>query len=274
MSSSTRRIEWTNGTWNPVKGCSKVSAGCDNCYAEKMSTRLAGSAKREGAGPNVAAYLHVINNGEWTGNVEMVEEALLDPVLYTKPSRVFVNSMSDLFHRNVSDEFIARVFGVMNDTPQHQYQVLTKRPERLKSVNDFVDWSPNICMGTSVEDERVVKRIQRLRECNARIKFLSLEPLLGPLPGLDLSGIDWVIVGGESGPGARPMDVDWARDLRDQCRDKGIAFFFKQYGNDASNPDPNDPTMKSNDGDAKGGCLLDGEVWHEFPERYPQSLLS
>lgn len=273
MSREAARISWTSETWNPVTGCTKVSAGCDNCYAERDSRRLAGMARsKEAPTPKLRAYLNVIQDNHWSGVVNTVESALLEPLTYSKPTRVFVNSMSDLFHRDVPDDFIKRVFGVMNETPQHQYQVLTKRPERLKKANAYLDWTPNICMGTSVEDDRVIKRIDRLRECDATIRFLSLEPLLGPLPELNLAGIHWVIVGGESGPGSRLMEAEWARDLRDQCVDQGIAYFFKQFGTNASNPVASDPTMKSNGGMEKGGCLLDGQVWHEFPERYPASL--
>lgn len=268
MSTSTT-IEWTQRTWNPVTGCTKVSAGCANCYAEKMSARLAGFARsriENGGDPGgFGPYLHVINNGRWKGNVYLNRRVVHDPFRWCKPSVVFVNSMSDLFHEDVPDDFIAEVFGVMNRCPLHTFQVLTKRPERAAALSRRLDWTANIWMGTSVENAHVLDRIDHLRRADAAVRFLSVEPLLGPLPKLPLPGIDWVIVGGESGPGARPMAVDWAREIRDRCLATGTPFFFKQFGVLSNNPDLQDPTAKENGGKTKGGCRLDGLVWHQMP---------
>jgi protein gp37 len=206
-------ISWTNETWNPVTGCSRVSDGCRNCYAERLSLKFGWSEK------------------SWTArnaaeNVVCHPERLVKPYKFKKPSRVFVNSMSDLFHEMVPSDFIARVFQTMVETPQHTYQILTKRPERAALWSG--PWAENIWMGTSVEDSRVVNRVDLLRQCEARVRFLSCEPLIGPLPNLDLTGIHWVIVGGESGPGFRPMPHEWAREIRDLCAKNDVAFFFKQ----------------------------------------------
>lgn len=207
------KISWTSETWNPVHGCSKVSDGCSNCYAETISLRYGFTQK------------------EWTGenakeNVQLKEHKLDEPYRYKEPSRVFVNSMSDIFHPLVPDAYVSQIFDVMNALPQHVFQVLTKRPRRAAKWQG--DWSDNIWMGTSVENQKVLYRIDQLRDCQAKTRFLSVEPLLEPLGELDLSGIHWVIVGGESGSGFRPMCHSWARDIRDQCVDKGVAFFFKQ----------------------------------------------
>lgn len=204
-------ISWTNATWNPVAGCSRVSDGCRHCYAERLSLKFGWSKK-----PWTAA-----NASE---NVILKPHKLREPYTLKEPSRVFVNSMSDLFHPLVPDEYITRVFAVMNDLPQHTFQVLTKRPERAAAWPGT--WAPNIWMGTSVEDARVLHRIDTLRACSAQTRFLSCEPLIGPLGALDLAGIHWVIVGGESGPGFRPMPHAWAREIWEQT--EGVAFFFKQ----------------------------------------------
>lgn len=208
-------IEWTEMTWNPTTGCSKVSQGCKHCYAEIMSRRLQ------------AMGVEKYKNGF---KIAMHEDALDIPYSWKKPRIVFVNSMSDLFHPDVTLDFIKKTFKVMNECPQHTFQVLTKRPERLRNVSDQLTWTDNIWMGTSVENEAVLSRKEDLVHCGAKIKFLSLEPLLGPLPNLTLNKIDWAIVGGESGPGARPIEEEWVLEIRDKCEESGTAFFFKQWG--------------------------------------------
>jgi protein gp37 len=208
-------IEWTNSTWNPVTGCTKISPGCKNCYAERMSKRL-----------------KAMGQPHYTGGfcVALHEDALDKPITWRRPQRVFVNSMSDLFHEKVPLEFIQRIFDTMNTADWHQYQILTKRAQRLEELSPQLDWADHIWMGVSVENEDVVSRIDHLRNSAAKIKFLSCEPLLGPLRKLNLKGINWVIVGGESGPGARPMEEEWVLDIRDQCQSAGVPFFFKQWG--------------------------------------------
>lgn len=232
----TSPIEWTEVTWNPVTGCTKISAGCKHCYAHRMAFRLqAMGNKRYQSG--FAVTLH---------------EDLLDaPRKWRAPRKVFVNSMSDLFHKDVPTEFIRRVFQTMNDCPQHTFQVLTKRGGRLKSVASKINWTPNIWMGVSVEDERVYHRIYDLLEVPAHIRFLSCEPLLGPTENLPLDGIHWVIVGGESGPKARPMEKSWVRSIRKQCRAVGAAFFFKQWGGVQKH---------------RHGRLLNNRVYDEMPK--------
>ena len=208
-------IEWTEMTWNPTTGCDKISAGCKYCYAEVMTRRL-----------------HAMGIDKYKDGfaVRTHEDSLNTPFTWKKPKVVFVNSMSDLFHPNVPIEFIKKVFFVMNETPQHTYQVLTKRASRLFEIHSQLTWAENIWMGVSVEDERVIERINFLRETNAKTKFLSCEPLIGPLRSMDLTGIDWVIVGGESGRKARPIYESWVWDIKQQCDDQGSAFFFKQWG--------------------------------------------
>lgn len=259
-------IEWTTRTWNPVVGCTMISPGCAHCYAERMSMRLARMARGEESPGRKAHYLKVINDrGRWNSHMEPVEEALDDPVHWKRSSTIFVNSMSDLFHENVDVRFIERVFEVMNRAHWHQFQILTKRSERVRDLSPRLNWSPNIWQGVSVETADYRYRIDHLRESGARIKFLSLEPLLGPLGALDLRGIDWAIVGGESGPGCRPMQADWVRDIRLQCMRANVRFFFKQWGHIRNNPDPTDPTAKENGGGAKGGRMLDGALWDQMP---------
>jgi len=214
MAANTR-IEWTNMTWNPVTGCTKISQGCKHCYAERMAHRLQamGSARYE------------------RGFHLTVHEDLADlPRGWRRPRMIFVNSMSDLFHEDVPLAFIQRVFRTMEACPQHVFQVLTKRGSRLRAVAGDLVWPGNVWMGVSVEDERVADRADALRAVPAATRFLSCEPLIGPLGRLDLRGIHWVIVGGESGPGARPMRPEWVRGLRDRCAAEGVAFFFKQWG--------------------------------------------
>jgi protein gp37 len=223
-------IEWTEMTWNPVTGCTKLSAGCKHCYAETVAKRFWGERKFT--------------------DVQMHPERLDQPKKWRKPRVIFVNSMSDLFHEAVSVEFIRQVFAVMVACPQHTFQVLTKRSERLLDMSSTLDWPLNIWMGVSVEDERVVERIDDLRQVPAAVRFVSLEPLLGPLDHLDLDGIDWAIVGGESGSGARAMERPWVTSIRRQCRAQEVAFFFKQWG-----------------GVRKGsfGRVLDGRTYDEMP---------
>lgn len=229
-------IEWTDTTWNPLTGCTKISPGCKHCYAERMARRLKAMGQ-----PNYA------NGFRLTLHEDMVEE----PLRWKRPRRVFVNSMSDLFHKDVPDAFILRVFGVMRKAPQHRFQVLTKRSQRLAQLAPRIEWPANVWMGVSVENADYAFRIDHLRQTGAAVKFLSIEPLLGPLPDLDLTGIDWVIVGGESGPGARPMASEWATEIRDQCVAAGVAFFFKQWGG-------------VNKG--KTGRTLAGRTWDEMPD--------
>lgn len=228
-------IEWTEMTWNPVTGCTKVSTGCQNCYAETMSKRL-----------------HAMGVRKYRKGFEVVchPSELKKPLAWRKPRTVFVNSMSDLFHRDVPDSFIYSVFETMAQCPQHVFQVLTKRPRRVCRLDDKLRWLPNIWLGVSVEDRRRIPRIELLAKTSAHVKFLSLEPLLGPLNRLPLSNVDWVIAGGESGPRARPMRREWVVDIRDQCQDTGVPFFFKQWGG----------TNKK-----KTGRELDGGTYDEMP---------
>ncbi len=208
-------IEWTDSTWNPVTGCSKISAGCTNCYAERMALRLKAMGQ-----PNY-------RNGF---KVTCHEHKLDYPLRWKKSRTIFVNSMSDLFHEAIPDDFIFRVFEVMRKASNHRFQVLTKRSNRLASLAPSLPWPGNVWMGVTVENSDCIDRIDELRNTPAIIKFLSMEPLLSPEPNIDLRGIDWVIVGGESGPGARPMDRTWVEEIRDQCRHNQVAFLFKQWG--------------------------------------------
>lgn len=228
-------IEWTESTWNPLTGCTKISPGCKHCYAERMAIRLQAMGQ-----PNYARGF----------KLTLHERALELPLHWKKPQTIFVNSMSDLFHKDVPVEFIQKVFEVMQQAHWHCFQVLTKRSERLVQLAPDLEWTPNIWMGVSVENNDYTFRIDHLRKTGAQIKFLSLEPLLGPLQNLNLDGIDWVIVGGESGPGARPMDPLWVTDIRKQCRKSRVPFFFKQWGG----------TNKK-----KAGRELEGRTWDEMP---------
>ncbi len=249
----TSSIEWTQATWNPTTGCNKVSAGCKFYYAETMSRRLKAMGQEK------------YKNGF---EITVHPESLYAPYKWKKPKTVFVNSMSDLFHEEVPFSFIKDVFIVMNDTPQHTYQILTKRADVLFKYHEELNWTENIWMGVSVEDDRVKDRIDFLRNTNAAIKFLSLEPLIGPLRGLDLKNIDWVIVGGESGHGARHIKHDWVTDIKKQCEESGALFFFKQWGKPEFNPDASDPTIDAKHiNHAKGGCMLDGEIYRQMPDR-------
>lgn len=230
-------IEWTEATWNPLTGCSKVSPGCKACYAERFARRLQ------------AMGVDKYRNGF---ALTLHPQALAEPLRWHRPRLVFVNSMSDLFHEDVPLDFIHRVFDVMRQAGQHRFQVLTKRSARLAEIAHLLDWPPNVWMGVSVESARYMYRIDHLKATAAAVKFISCEPLLGPLPDLPLDGIDWVIVGGESGPGARPMQAQWVRQIRDRCLAHGVAFFFKQWG-----------------GTRKGrtGRVLDGRTWDALPLR-------
>jgi protein gp37 len=229
-------IEWTEKTWNPVTGCTKVSPGCTFCYAERLAKRLHGMGVK-----------NYRNGFKLTEH----ESALDIPLQWKKSSVIFVNSMSDLFHPDVSVQFIQRVFSVMNKAHWHEFQVLTKRPERVVELDAILPWSPNIWMGTSVENEDYKHRIDVLRKTGAHLKFLSLEPLLGPLGELDLERIDWVIAGGESGFRPRPMKEEWVISIRDQCRAQDVPFFFKQWGGRNKK---------------QAGRILEGRMWNEMPK--------
>jgi protein gp37 len=220
-------IEWTDATWNPVAGCSIMSAGCTNCYAMRMAARL------EAMGVEKYRGLTRKSGGraKWTGDLFLDERALDVPEKWSRPRNIFVNSMSDLFHPDVPEMFIGRIWEVMRRTPRHTYQILTKRPDRMAEVlRDGFDVLPNVWLGTSVEDGRVIHRLSELRAVPAVIRFVSYEPLIGSVAGATLDGIDWAIVGGESGPNARPLDPRWIDEIFDQCTDAGAAFFFKQWG--------------------------------------------
>jgi protein gp37 len=228
-------IEWTEATWNPLTGCDKISPGCTNCYAERMSLRL-----RLMGQPNY-------KNGF---ELALHPHALEIPLKWKKPQRIFVNSMSDLFHKGVPADFIQQVFATMRQASWHRFQILTKRSDRLAELASAIDWPANVWMGVSVESADYAFRIDHLRGVGAQVRFLSIEPLLGPIPQLDLERIHWVIVGGESGPGARPMREAWVIGIRDQCRQAGVPFFFKQWGG----------VNKK-----KTGRVLEGRTWDEMP---------
>jgi protein gp37 len=241
---TTSKIEWTEVTWNPVTGCDRVSAGCDNCYALTLAKRLKAMGvekyQKDGdprtSGPGFGVTLH--------------PDTLDEPRRWRSPRVVFVNSMSDLFHARVPMTYVREVFRVVAETPQHTFQVLTKRSLRLRRVAEKLDWPPNLWMGVSVEDGAHLGRVDDLRHVPAAVRFLSCEPLLGPLTGIDLTGIGWVIAGGESGPNYRPMDISWARDIRNASVDAGVPFFFKQWGG---------RTPKAL------GRELDGRQWDQMP---------
>ncbi len=239
---TTSAIEWTESTWNPVTGCTKISPGCKHCYAERMAKRLQAMGQANYA------------NGF---RVTLHDRAVELPLQWKKPRTIFVNSMSDLFHKSVPVEFILRIFETMRRADWHLYQVLTKRSERLLELEAQLRWEPHVWMGVSVENRNFTYRIDHLRQTGASIKFLSLEPLLGPLPDLDLKGIDWVIVGGESGPGARPISADWVIEIREQCRQAQVPFFFKQWGG----------VHKS-----RAGRELEGRTWDEMPTPHREAV--
>ena len=235
-------IEWTESTWNPVTGCNKISPGCKHCYAERLAKRLKAMGQE-----------NYKNGFKLTLQPRMLEL----PLSWKKPQTIFVNSMSDLFHKNVPLEYIQQVFDVMNRAHWHRFQVLTKRSERLAELSSQLEWSPNIWMGVSVESQKYISRIDDLRQTKAKIKFLSLEPLIGPLKNLELNNIDWAIVGGESGYGARPIKEDWVIEIRNQCQDAEVAFFFKQWGGINKK---------------KTGRLLENRTWDEMPEEKSQKI--
>lgn len=232
---TTSKIEWTEATWNPITGCSKISLGCKNCYAERFAKRL-------------KAMGHFNYRNEF--HVTLHEHMLKQPLTWKNPRLIFVCSMGDLFHRDVPLEFIQKIFEVMEKAHWHTFQLLTKRSERLPKINQYLTWPQNVWMGVTVENMDYIPRVDHLRQTGAKIKFISIEPLLGPLPNLNLSGIDWVIVGGESGPKARPILVDWVMDIRDQCQRAHVPFFFKQWGGKNKK---------------KNGRLLEGRTWDEMP---------
>lgn len=230
------KIEWTDSTWNPVTGCDKVSTGCENCYAERMARRLTAMGNPR-----------YINGFKTTMHVDLLKQ----PLKKKKPHMIFVCSMSDLFHKDVSTDFIKAVFDTMNQAHWHTFQVLTKRPERLKKLSSELNFTPNIWIGTSVENSKYLKRVDLIRDIPAKIKFLSCEPLLGSLQGLRLNNIDWVVVGGESGPKSRSMDIEWVREIRNKCESNETDFFFKQWGGWNKK---------------KNGRELDGKVYDHMPE--------
>jgi protein gp37 len=238
---SLSAIEWTESTWNPLTGCTKVSAGCAHCYAEVMARRLRAMELARGntRGKYRRGFKLTIHRTE-----------ISKPLDWKKPQNIFVNSMSDLFHEDVPLDFILKVFDTMNAANWHRYQILTKRSVRLRELNAQLQWAPHIWMGTTVENSDCIARIDDLRATAAHIKFLSLEPLLGPLPDLDLTGIDWAIVGGESGVRSRPMSEEWVLDIRDQCADQGVRFFFKQWGGRNKK---------------QAGRILEGRTWDDMP---------
>ncbi len=242
------RIHWTNSTWNPITGCTQISAGCAHCYAERMARRLQAMGS-----PNY-------KNGF---KVTLHPQTLDMPLKWRKPRIIFVNSMSDMFHKDVPTEYIRRIFDVMQNSPQHVFQILTKRSGRLRKLSPRLSWPANVWMGVTVESDRYYHRFDDLRATGAALKFVSLEPLLSSLPKLDLDGIHWAIAGGESGPGARPMEKDWVLEILRQCRAQNVPFFFKQWGG----------VNKK-----KAGRLLDGQLYEEVPdclaEHHPQISLA
>jgi protein gp37 len=236
------KIEWTECTWNPVTGCSKISDGCKHCYAERMALRLQAMGQ-----PNYRNGFHVT-----------IHQHMLDlPLRWRNPKKIFVNSMGDIFHKLVPYEFVAESFGVMTKAAQHQFQLLTKRSLRLWQLASDLPWPENIWVGVTVETADYLERIDHLRQTGAAVKFVSFEPLLGPIPDINLEGINWVIAGGESGPGARPIKADWVRNIREQCVEQNVPFFFKQWGG----------VNKK-----KAGRLLQGRTWDNYPEEVDKRL--
>lgn len=237
---TTTNIEWTEATWNPVTGCNKISAGCKHCYAATMAKRL-----------------HAMKNPRYENEfkVTLHHDLLTAPLKWKKPRRIFVNSMSDLFHKDVPIDFIKAVFETMVKAHWHTFQILTKRSDRLLELSNQLPWPPNVWQGVSVEDSKVIHRVEDLRNVPAQIRFLSVEPLIGPIEHMNLHGIHWVIVGGESGPGARPMDPEWVRTIRDQCVIDNVAFFFKQWGGVQKH---------------RNGRELDGRFWDEYPNVFEE----
>lgn len=230
------KIEWTEASWNPITGCTKISDGCANCYAARLAKRL-----------------NAMHNPRYTNvfNVTIHKDLLEEPKKWKKPLKIFVNSMSDIFHEDIPDDIIIKIFETMNECPQHRFQILTKRPERLVKLNDKITWSNNIWMGVTIESYKYVYRADLLRTCGAKIKFVSAEPLLSNLESINLLNIDWIIVGGESGPNARPMSEDWVQSLLSRSRNYNTAFFFKQWGGKNKK---------------KNGRLLNGRTYDEYPD--------
>ncbi|MCK5594571.1 phage Gp37/Gp68 family protein [bacterium] len=240
---SKSSIEWTESTWNPVTGCSKISPGCENCYAERMAKRLQAMGQvNYRNGFELACHEHVLEL----------------PLKWRKPQTIFVNSMSDLFHTKVSISFIKKIFNIMSEAHWHQFQILTKRAERLVDLAPHLNWPQNVWMGVTIESPSYLCRLEYLRNVPASVRFLSMEPLLNAIPKFDLSGIDWVIVGGESGPGARPIRKEWVIDIHENCKKQKVPFFFKQWGG----------TNKK-----KAGRLLDGKIISEMPQHYAKKSL-
>lgn len=252
---SNSTIEWTEATWNPVAGCDVLSPGCTNCYAMRMAARLEAMGQDKYAGTTRRSG----GRAKWNGRVNLDTKSLELPKRWREGRLIFVNSMSDLFHEKVPLAFIKKVFATMEATPQHTYQVLTKRAGRLEELAAALPWPGHVWMGVSVENADYLWRIDHLRRTPAAVKFLSLEPLLGPLGSLNLAGIDWAIAGGESGPNARAVDVEWIRAIRDQCMGAGVAFHFKQWGGRNKK---------------KNGRVLDGRTWDELPSRTERLSLS
>jgi protein gp37 len=248
--SGNSAIEWTHMTWNPLAGCTRVTAGCDHCFAFTLHDQRHAIYQRNagrwspGGRPMPAQYARPFSE------IQLLPDRLMQPLHQMRPKMIFVNSMSDLFHSQVPEDYIRRVFAVMQEAHWHTFQVLTKRAGRLRYLGPRLNWPPNVWMGVSIEEDRLVGRADALRAVAARVRFISAEPLLGPLPSLDLDGIHWLITGGESGKGARPCDPQWVRDLRDRCVEAGVAFFHKQWGG---------RTAKS------GGRELDGRPWGDTP---------
>lgn len=238
----TSSIEWTDATWNPVTGCTKISPGCRHCYAERMANRL-----------------HSMGQNRYKNcfQVTLQHDLITQPQKWKKPKTIFVNSMSDLFHKNVPLEFIKEIFTTMRETPWHTYQILTKRACRLEQLAKKLEWSKNIWIGVSVEDQEYTERIHHLQNVPAHVRFISIEPLIGPINNLPLQGIDWVIVGGESGPYARTLKAEWVRTIRDICINQKVPFFFKQWGG----------TRKT-----LTGRILDGKQWDQFPGQYKKTI--
>jgi protein gp37 len=250
-------IEWTQSTWNPTSGCTRVTTGCDHCYAYALhDMRYDAYRAHDGIYPKNGRPMPK-QYARPFAEVQLLPDRLTWPLHQLQPQRIFVDSMSDLFHHDVPDEYICQVFATMKAAHWHTFQVLTKRPGRLRRLGPLLEWSENIWIGTSIENDLVVKRADALRELPAAVRFLSCEPLLGPLPSLNLDGIHWVITGGESGLGARPCEVGWVRDLRDRCQARNVAFFHKQWGG---------RTPKA------GGRELDGRTWDEFPTELTRQL--
>ena len=245
-------IEWTDATWNPVAGCTVLTAGCTNCYAMRMAARLEAMGTEKYRGLTRKSGRRSV----WTGKIRLDEKSLDAPRTWSKSRRVFVNSMSDLFHDDVPIEFIGRVWAVMKETPRHTYQILTKRPERMAQVLAYPSFEvlPNVWLGTSIEDGRVLDRLNAIRQVPAAIRFVSLEPLIGSVAEGDLTGINWAIVGGESGPRAREMKPEWVDEIEAMCRRTGTAFFFKQWGG---------KNKKA------AGRILNGKTYDEMPDLRP-----